>query len=119
MKAEIKYINSSDVFNLETFKPEIEDNFGFPLRVIVGPKGEQGEESFDMMLCTPKWMETNYKEDAIFFGTHYLIVFKYNYQKIYQKLKDSIESIEAPDWTSIGEEIAKLGKWEFEDYKDA
>lgn len=118
MKAEIKAIYSVDIVEpLNEYRPKKADNFGFNLRLIISPKGEEGEESFDIMVCTPEWLKENHKEDEIIFGRHHLIVFKYDYQAIYKKLLEYVNNIDVNSWDEIGTQIGRIGHWEFEDYK--
>jgi hypothetical protein len=117
MKAEIKYLHSPDIPELETFQPQINDDFGFLLQMFVGEKGKEGEESFDMMVCTPKWLMSNHSQDEILFGLHYVIVFEYNYRRICEQLTNFVDNINAQSWHEIGEKIGTIGKWEFQDYK--
>ncbi|MFL5762443.1 MAG: immunity 8 family protein [Bacteroidia bacterium] len=117
MKAEIKYIFSPDVEDLENFHPSIEDEFCLLLQLVVGPFKEKGEESFDIVLCTPKWLLSNKKENDIIYGRHYLIVFKYDYQSIYSSLHKYVDSVTGDTWDAVAEKIGRIGKWEFEDYR--
>jgi hypothetical protein len=118
MKAEIKSIFSPDIeVTLKEYQPERANNFGFLLQMIISPEGEEGEESFDIMVCTPDWLKDNHSKDEIIFGRHHLIVFKYDYQAIYQKLAKYVNSIEANTWDEISSLIGRVGHWEFEDYK--
>ena len=101
---------------LSDFIPSSPNNFGFWARLIVGEAKRGGEESFDIMICTPQWLISNHKKSDIIIGRHYLIVFEYNYQHIYSTLKSQIEELEEENWDKIGLKIGRLGKWEFEDY---
>jgi hypothetical protein len=47
MKAELKRIHNPDIDNLSEYYPNDPENFSFLLQAIVGPLGEDGEESFD------------------------------------------------------------------------
>ena len=69
------------------------------------------------MLCTPRWLIANGKESDIIIGRHHLIVFEYNYQRIYNKLKELVEDIDGDTWDDIGNKIGRIGRWEFEDYQ--
>jgi hypothetical protein len=116
MKAILKSIRSPDVFDLSGYTPIEDENFSILLQLIVAPLNSKGEESFDILLCTPQWLIANHKKSDIIIGRHYLIVFEYNYQRIYNTLKELIENIEADTWDEIGMKIGRVGKWEFEDY---
>ena len=118
MKAEIKYFHSPDISNLENYIPDFKDEFGFLLQMMVGEKESEGEESFDLFVCTPKWLINHNTKETIIYGRHYLIVFEYNYEKIVQELIKYVESVRGKNWESIAEQIGKIGKWEFENYKE-
>jgi hypothetical protein len=57
MQAVIKSIHSPDIENLETFKPDNHDNFAFLLQLFIGPAELDGEESFDVEVCTPQYID--------------------------------------------------------------
>jgi Immunity protein 8 len=57
MYPEIKFLHSSDVDDIETFIPDIADYFGFSLQIMAGPPGTPGQESFEMVVCSPKWFK--------------------------------------------------------------
>jgi hypothetical protein len=118
MKAELKRLHSPDVDDLTTHVPKTNDSFGFLLQVMVGTKGKEGEESFDIFVCTPRWLIKHHKENEILFGRHYMIVFKYDYDLIIKKLKSYIEKLEGDNWDELAQKINLIGKWEFEDYRE-
>jgi hypothetical protein len=119
MKAKLQNIYSTDIDGpLAGYKPVQSDNFGFLARLIVGEEKLGGEESFDVMICTPQWLISNHSTSDIIVGRHYLIVFEYNYERIYSKLKSLIEEIELGSWDEIGLVVGRIGKWEFEDYQE-
>jgi Immunity protein 8 len=62
---------------LSDFRPAEYDNFGIWIRMLVGETTiPDSEESFDMLLCTPKWLMSNHEWTDIIFGIHYLLVFE-------------------------------------------
>ena len=117
MKAELKRLHSPDIDDLAAFHPKQDDCFAFLLQLMVGVKGKEGEESFDVFVCTPKWLLENHKDDDVLFGLHNIIVFRYDYAFIVEKLKSYIEKIEAENWEELASKINLIGKWEFHNYR--
>lgn len=117
MKAEIKYYHSPDVENLEKYKPEKSDNFCFLLQVMAGPEGVDGEESFDITVCTPKWIMDNNKGEIII-GRHFLITPEYNWNKIDKLIDNYVKKCDGNNWKECAEKLSRLGHWEFEDYRE-
>lgn len=118
MKAELKRLHSPDVKNLKSFRPENEDNFGILLQIMVGIKGKEGEESFDTLLCTPKWLAKQCDKSIIINGLHHLFVFKYDFNEVFNYLSNIIDTVEVSKWEDIAEKLRFLGKWEFENYNE-
>ncbi len=118
MRAEIKDFYSNDVdLQLSNYNPN-DDNFGIWARIIVGEKNGIGEESFDFFICTPEWLKGNIENDDVVFGFHYIIVKKFDYLKIYNKLEQYVSNINEKDWKSIADKISLIGKWEFDGYTE-
>jgi len=118
MKAEIKNIYSFDIDDLPRYSPPKPETFSFHLRIIAGPQSEEGEESFDLTVCTPKWLIENHRPDDVIIGRHHLIVMEYNFERILKTITDFVESCEGATWSDIAEKLGRLGHWEFEDYRE-
>jgi hypothetical protein len=118
MKAEVKYFHSPEIEDLVNYQPEIQDNFCFLLQMMVGLKDVESEESFNITVCTPKWLLNNYGNNDIIFGRHYLIVFQYDFNRISEKLTSFVNSLDENNWSELAEKISRIGFWEFEDYTD-
>ena len=118
MRAKIKSLHSPDVWDLEKYHPEEEDNFCFLLQVLAGLEHTEGRESFDIIVCTPKWLMNNYSRQDVVLGLHRIIVFEYNYERLLTSLKMYIESLNEDNWLTLGEKIGRIGKWEFQDYRE-
>ncbi len=118
MKPKIKQIHSPDIDDLVNFQPEILDNFAFLLQIIIGPENEEGEESFDIEVCTPKWLLTNYSSDNIILGLHKIIIMQYDYNAILIFLNKFLSHCHGKNWEEVSNKLSYLGKWEFDDYKE-
>lgn len=117
MKAEIKSLHSPDV-DLVSFRPTSEE-FCFLVQVIVGPKGEKVEESFDIQVCSPKWIDEKVDSVPILVGCHYLIMKDYTYDKLKNFLTAYCDKgCVGKDWNEVAQKLSRLGHWEFEDYKE-
>jgi len=116
IKAEIKKLHSPDIQDLRSYWPDDPECFGFLLQAIIGPKGEPGEESFDMVVCTPHWLAKKYRPDEIIVGRSYLIVFEYDFKRLALFLDRFVERCSAYTWREVAEKLSRLGVWEFEDY---
>ena len=118
MNAQLKWLHSPDIHDLEKYQPENPGEFAFLLQAMVGPEGEEGEESFDIEVCTPKWLEEHYGVDDVVVGRHHLIVRKYDYERIVDAIKRFLRGCSGENWEEVGGKVARLGKWEFEDYTE-
>src|SRR5262245_44942424 len=67
---ELKHILSPDIDDLESYFPEDPESFGFSLQLLIGPKDQVGEESFEVMVCTPQWLSRHTPHDQIVIGRH-------------------------------------------------
>ena len=122
MKVEIKSCYSPDIDDLKSHKPKQADSFCFLLTIFIGVEGEEGEDTLDFIVCTPKYLINEHEEEkeseGVIFGKNYLIVFEYNFENILNQIKKLIDSIEEDTWGAIGQRLSRYGKWEFEDYKE-
>jgi hypothetical protein len=117
MRAELRYLHSPDVLDLENNKPEDPANFCILVQAMIGPRGSIGEESFDFLVCTPRWLEDKVGKSSYVFGRHYLILGSYDYGVLRSAVEELCNRFVEPDWHSIAEKLGRYGKWEFEDYR--
>jgi hypothetical protein len=74
MRPELKRIHSPDIADWEFFRPQDARSFAFLLQAMFGPDNGDGEEAFDLIVCTPKWLEQKVSRDTIISGRHHLVV---------------------------------------------
>lgn len=115
MRAQLKRLHSPDV-DLSNYWPNDPACFGFLLQAFVGPEGEAGEDSFDFMVCTPRWLELD-KEGRVIFGVNHIIVTDYELAAIESHLKRYCERCVGDTWIDVAAKVARVGRWEFEDYR--
>jgi hypothetical protein len=114
MKAILKHLHSPDV-DFRDYWPTEEDNFSFLVQAMIGPEGNDASESFDIVVCTPKWL-TAHCNDPIW-GRHMLIVPGYDIEKIRQFIASYCSGCAGSDWNEIAGKLSRIGHWEFEDYR--
>lgn len=118
MIPEIKRLHSPDITNLKEYKQPENGEFCFLLQIIVTPKGVDGEESFDVIVCSLKWLDKRIDSFDIYNARHHLIIKNYNYDKLLEMIKKYCNSCVGNSWNECAMKLGRLGKWEFEDYKE-
>ena len=87
-------------------------------RMIVGPAGAPGEESFDVTVCSPEWLaETCREVGGICGARHHLVVSldDFDVRVLRAWLAARVQDVEADTCPEIGERLGQLGSWGFED----
>jgi len=115
MKAVLKGYHSPDVYSLPDYVPENKKSFGFLLQLFVGADDGEGYESFDVVVCTPKWLSDTHSKDEVVIGRHYLIVFEYNFAHIMEEVQGFLDTCTGETWREVALKVGRLGYWEFED----
>lgn len=115
MRAQLKSLYSPDV-DLSSYWPDDPECFGFLLQAFIGPENELGEDSFSFTVCTPRWLEAENK-GRIIFGANHLIVMDYDLTAIDAHLRRYCERCIADTWIEVAMKVARVGCWEFEDYR--
>jgi hypothetical protein len=116
MRAVLRSVYSTDV-DVDAYVSDDPGNAGVWIRLLVGPGDGPGEESFDVLVCTPLWLRDVIAKEGPQIGRHRLVVDPFDLPRAKEFLRQHVESIEAPDWPTLGEKLARLGYWEFEDYR--
>ena len=117
MQAVLKSLHSPDVADIKSYLPDEEENFGFLLQAMIGPLDREGEESFDIIVCTPKWLTENHGRSDILLGLHKLIVFRYDYLQLRQFIEKYLMRCSGDTWEEIARQVNLLGQWEFENFR--
>lgn len=116
--ARLKRLHSPDVHDLAAYVPVETTKFGFLLQIMAGPDGDDGEESFDVVVCTPSWLSEQLGANGILIGRHHLLVSRYNYRSLEQFIANYCDNCRGESWRDVAERLGRIGKWEFEDYQE-
>ena len=118
MKAKLKEMYSLELDHaLEEYWPEDQNNFGIAVRLMIGLENGRGSESFDILVCTPDWLKSQYAEEQYVWGRHMLIMLTYDFNLIKGAIERYIASCTGDDWLTIAQKLSRMGAWEFEDYQ--
>lgn len=115
MKPALRRLLSPDVDDLVGYVPENPDDFGFLLQIMAGPQGLDGEESFDIVVCSPRWLSRLLEERPVF-GRNHLFMAAYEYDSLEAFVIGFLEECEGENWREVAHAIGRFAKWEFEDY---
>jgi hypothetical protein len=117
MLSEVKSIVSTEVIDLENYRPDNYEEFSISVTVTVGPKGEKAGDNFNIEVCTPKWLSENRHDDVIL-GKGKLLVFKCDMIMILAKIRSLFGGCSGKDWNEIAIRLSRIGDWEFENYQE-
>jgi hypothetical protein len=119
MKAAIRTLWSLEIEDdFAAFKPADAECFGTWIRVAAGPRDGAGSESFDIFVCTPRWLEREAEEGGgAVWARHSLILKRFDRAAIASEISKAVEQCSASDWGSLAKKLSRIGAWEFEDYE--
>ena len=84
--------------------------------VIDWPYNGEGEESFQVSFCTPRWWAENRAEKYVMYEPQWLIVAEYNYLKLIAWLNHFVEHCSGETWREVASQLSAISLWEFENY---
>ncbi len=117
MRAEIKSLFSLNIDDLDRFVPANPLVFRVPIRLIAGPQGEEGEESFDFEVCSPDWLATEIAEGEVILLRHRVLMKSFNFEAVRNFVERFVHGCEGATWDDVASKLGRLGHWEFEDYR--
>ena len=115
VKPVIKYFYSSDV-DVDSYESPDPANDGVFLRMIIGDDQGRGEESFDVTVCTVRWLASQVMVEGPVFSRAYLLMPEVDLPAAMTFLRSEISKIQGATWEAVANEIAKFSIWEFDNY---
>ncbi|RMI28985.1 Imm8 family immunity protein [Nocardia stercoris] len=115
MKAELKGIHSpdadltdsADVLSVDTLL----------VQLMIGPQDAPGEESFDIVVCTPERHARAGDARGPEPDEYTLVLDRIDLALIRRYIENFLRDLERPTWEELATEISRIGKWEFQDYR--
>ena len=117
VKAELKALHSPDVRDLRSFVPRDEDCFRVFVEAMIGPEGDDSSESFGIIVCSPKALAEEAASGPVL-GRHRVIMASFDYNTLTSTIRAFCGQCEGESWDEVGSKVARLGFWEFEDYRE-
>lgn len=97
MRAEIRSIFSSDVENLDEYRPS-DGVFSVSVRLLIGPAGRLGEESFDLTVCSVAWLDQRVEQVPILDARHHLVVRDYHWASVRRYIEERVSRCVGDTW---------------------
>jgi hypothetical protein len=117
MRAELKSLNlDPDPATLSGDPAQ----FALTARMIVGPEGGPGEESYELTVCTAEWLADACRSaGGIYNPRHHLVVSldHFDERTLHAWLAARMRDTQADTWSEIAERVSRFAYWEFEDYR--
>jgi len=117
--AELKRLHSPDV-NLELFSPKESDFFSILVQAFIGPKNNEGEEAFDIIVCTPRWFaNVQFSNTSYKWGRAYLFIPEYNLDMVRDAIIKLCMQSTGSTWDEVAHKLGGYSIWEFQDYMNS
>lgn len=115
MKLALKGIDFGSI-DLNSYTPDVVDNFCLWLTLSIGLANQDGGHLFQVGVCTVRWLEHHLPSDEIQTLRHLLLVENFNFESIKQKINEIITSSERSNWDDSVAVLSRYFAWEYEDY---
>jgi hypothetical protein len=103
--------------DIETFAPGDPTCFVVEVTALIGPAGLTGEEDFEFVVCTPKWLTREPLENGFRWGQDHLFVDAWDPVRVHQIFRDLCHQTTGPDWIYIAMHLSHFGQWQRDQYR--
>ena len=112
----MRSLSSFDSDDLAAWVPA-SDEWSIGIRILAGPADGPGEDSFDLTVCSVDWLAALVRRDGVVDGRHFLVVDGFDWSALRAYIERRVRQCEGDTWHEVAERLARLGYWEFEDYR--
>ena len=117
MRADLRRLHSPDALDLRAWSPE-DGEPAILVQLMVGPEGAEGEESFDVTLCTAGWLAGRASAEGVVDCRHHVVIADYDHEAVLRYFRERVAACEGATWQEVAARVGRIGRWEFEDYAD-
>lgn len=114
MRSIVRRFHSPDLCDLERDVPADPRNCSVLVQVMVGPSDGFGEESFDVVVCTPLWLAAEVERWGVVPLHAHVVVDQWQWSAVRDTLTRMFGQATGDDWESIAVRLSRWGRWEFE-----
>lgn len=97
----------------------IPTDFCVGVRALVGAAGGDGEESFDIEVCSPQWLAATEAEKGFLWPRGYLILWRWDYGLLFRAPSDLCRRAEGATWEEVARKLSGFAYWEFDNYSES
>jgi hypothetical protein len=83
---------------------------------MIGPVDGKGEDSFDVLVCSPQWIARELQTGEYLWGRSTLLIAEYSYETLERAILMLCHRVEGHSWSAVAEKLNRWSSWEFEDY---
>lgn len=108
--------------------PDDPEYFGATLQAFIGCEGDSRGDSFDVMVCSPRWLVDNfnypnlaerwYETPNLHFGRRLILMERWDYAELWSCIQSMCVDFEGPDWDTVANRIGRWLPWEFQHHVD-
>jgi hypothetical protein len=110
----IRRFHSPDAESLETYVPP-DVVFAVLVQVMIGPQDAEGEESFDVLVCSPDWLDRECSVEPLLLE-QMVCTRDFDWLAIRELIERRVSAISGATWTEVALKLDRIGRWEFADY---
>lgn len=100
---------------LKEYDPANPDCVGLMVDAYIGSEGIPGEDIFEFLVRTPRYLLTEVTQKGPIFGRNLVLLPRYTYELLWKCISELCLQIEGPDWETVALRLGRYGLWEYDD----
>lgn len=97
---------------LKDYSPSDPGCVGILVDAYIGSAGEPGDDIFEFLVRTPRYLTDELAQKGPLFGRDYILLDHYDFQLVWNRIDALCKDIEGPDWETVARRLGRYGLWE-------